>query len=68
MKPRNFKGRKMARQLRAYRRLFKDGVLVKQSHEAFVLHHTLPVGYVAAPHDIRHRHGAAGWAEYNAWR
>lgn len=59
MKPRNFPARVMRRQIRAYQRLFVDGVLHKQSHEAFVLHGLVPRGYVEHPTDIRIRIGKA---------
>ncbi len=69
MKPRNFPLRRLRRQQRAYRRLFKpfedrQRVLLKQSHEAFVLHGIVPRGgFVFPPTDIRIRIGAAGRKE-----
>jgi hypothetical protein len=61
MKPKNFPTRKLRRQVGAYKRLFTDGVLLKQSHEAFVLHGKLPNRplhfLTLPPTDIRIRMG-----------
>lgn len=66
MKPRNFPGRRLRRQTRAYRRLFtrvpgRGLVLMEQSHEAFVLSGICQRSalYVEPPADIRIRMGAA---------
>jgi hypothetical protein len=67
VKPRNFPGRRLRRQTRAYRRLFtavpgRGLVLMAQSHEAFVLSGICRRSalYVEPPTDIRIRIGRAG--------
>jgi len=60
MKPRNFPGRRQVRRTRAYRRFFKDGVLIKQCHEVFILNGFVQRAALTTlePTDIRIRMGA----------